>query len=93
MADASVIEGAVDRETVVRVLMASGVVISRQQEGPDGMLVLSKDGYFESKKIPLVVHKKLLHNLARKFSVPMRHFYNPHLIVQGVFNETRDRMP
>ena len=83
MVDASDFEGAVDRETVIRVLKASGVVISNQQNGPAGMLVLAKDGYFDSRRIPQVVHKSMLHFFKRKFAVPIEHFYNPHLIIQG----------
>jgi hypothetical protein len=83
MVEASSVEGAVDRDTVIKVLMASGVVISVQHYGTaPSMLVLSKDGYFESREIPLVVHKRLLHYFKRKFGVEIKHFYNPHLILQ-----------
>jgi len=83
MVDASNIEGAVDRETVISVLKASGVVISKQKDGPPGMLVLAKGGYLESRRIPEVVHKQLLHFFKRKFDIPIANFYNPYLIIQG----------
>jgi hypothetical protein len=83
MVDASDLEGAVDRHTVIRVLKASGVVISNQKNGPAGMLVLAKNGYFESRRIPEVVHKRMLNVFKRKFDIPIEHFFNPHLIIQG----------
>jgi hypothetical protein len=71
---------------VIRVLTAHQVVITTRDGGEDGELVLQKDEYFESTRIPLVVHKKLLRYFSRKFGVPITHFYNPTLIIPERIN-------
>ncbi len=81
---ASNIEGAVDRDTVIRVLNACGVSVSQQQNGEPGMLVLSKGDIFEVLRLPNVIRKRLLFRLQAKFSVPVALFYNPHQICDRI---------
>jgi hypothetical protein len=77
---ASNIEGAVDRDTVIGVLKNNGVSVSKQEGGEEGMLVLAKADYFETRRIPLIVRKTLLRRLERKFGIPLARFYNPNMI-------------
>jgi hypothetical protein len=51
-----------------------------QKDGAPGMLILAKGDYFEPRRIPLVVRKKLLWHFHYKFDIPMASFYNPDLI-------------
>lgn len=77
---ASFIEGAVGRDTVIRVLREHGVSISQQQDGPPGMLVLAKGDVLEARRLPTVCRKNLLRRLERKFNIQLAIFYNPNMI-------------
>jgi hypothetical protein len=78
------IEGAVGRETVIKVLIAHGVSVAIQEGGRDGMVVLAKDTakgtVVEVMRIPQVVRKTLLRHLERRFEIPLTRFYYPHPI-------------
>src|ERR1039457_1696455 len=78
---ASNIEGAVDRDTVIRVLTNNGVSVTQQEDGLEGMLVLAKGEYFETRRIPIVVRKNLLRRFERKFGIPIATFYNPRPVI------------
>lgn len=68
------------RSTVIDVLRLSGVEVQEEEDGPPGMMILAKGDYIETRDIPADCGTKLLHYLARKFDVPIHHFFNPHMI-------------
>ena len=74
---ASNIEGAVDRDTFVQVMTSNGVSISQQEDQPEGMLLIEKGDFFEARRIPVVVRKKLLRRYERKCGIPVSKFYGP----------------
>lgn len=66
-------EGSVGREIVIKVLRSHSVEVSPQQ---DGMYLLVKENLIEERKLHDQIGRKQLHYLARKFDVPIHHFYN-----------------
>jgi hypothetical protein len=69
--------GKVCKKTVLEVLQAHGVGVSKQEGATDGTMVLAKGEILETRVIPDEVGKKLLHYFERRFKVPLHHFYNP----------------
>lgn len=71
-------EGYVDRATVIKVLRAHGVEASLMplKDQPD-MMLLVKGDIIISQKMPPALARKMIQYLARKFNVPVHHFYNP----------------
>jgi len=66
----------VTRDTVIDVLRRHGVAVYPCEPGSD-TLVLVKSDAIEAQLLPAVAGRKLLHYLARKFGVPIHHFFNP----------------
>jgi hypothetical protein len=73
-------EGYVKREIVIDVLRAHGVDVSLR-EGTTDMWVLAKDKIIEVHQLNCYVSRKVLHHFQYKFSIPIHHFYNPHIIL------------
>jgi hypothetical protein len=71
----------VGRATVIDVLRRHGVEVSCDDSGLDntGMVSLFKDGEVDARRLPSEVSRRVLHYLARRFGVPIHHFYNPHM--------------
>jgi hypothetical protein len=71
-------EGYVDRAVVIQVLRAHGVDASLiQVEGQPDMMLLVKGDVILSQTMPPALARKKVHYLARTFTIPVHHFYNP----------------
>ena len=69
-------DGAVDRDTVIRILKEQGVGI--QMEGETAML--SKGMIFEAQNFPPMVHRCVLQYLSRRYDLNYLAFYYPQLL-------------
>lgn len=69
--------GRVCKKTVLEVLHAHRVGVSPQEGATDGTMTLAKGDILETRVVPDDVGKKLLQYFARRFKVPIHHFYNP----------------
>jgi len=69
----------VGRATVIDVLQRHGVEVSCDDGGPaaPGMMILIKADKIDSRKLSGEVSRPVLYYLARLFSIPIHHFYNP----------------
>jgi hypothetical protein len=67
-------EGIVDRATVLHVLRANKVAVSVQQ---GEMFLVVRGDISDIIPIPPDCARKLIHNLSRKFKIPIYQFYNP----------------
>jgi len=68
------IDGTVGREYVLRILQENGVSVAPNSES--GELVLTKDNIIDSRKLPEIVGRRLVHYLSRRFKVHIHLFYN-----------------
>lgn len=76
MADA----GEVGRETVLGVLHAHGVGMSRQEVSRDAQsFTLAKDGVILEVVLYKGVGRRTLHLLQRRLDIPIHHFYHPEM--------------
>jgi hypothetical protein len=71
----------VDRTTVINVLQRHGVEVSLLPGQKDVALFVKGD-IIEVKILPSEAGRKFLHYLARKFDVPVHHFWNPLMAPQ-----------
>ena len=71
--------GIIKREIALYVLRAHGVGAIAQEDSLPDMLVLVKGDILEARRIPEYLGRQLLHYLARKFDIPIHHFYHPEL--------------
>lgn len=72
--------GEVSRETVLGVLDAHGVGVSREEENGDAeSFTLAKDGAVLSVALHKDVGRRVLHSLQRKLGIPIHHFYHPEM--------------
>lgn len=68
----------VSRDVVLAVLTASGVGVSI---GDDGKSILALDEVLEAQFLPPVVARHLVGRLAKKFGIPINHFWHPEMIL------------
>lgn len=72
--------GEVPIEDTLYVLCAHGVEVSRQEQENDDsekMFILNKDDLVEGRNFGGTVGRQVLHQLSRKFDIPIHHFYHP----------------
>lgn len=72
--------GEVDRETVIMVLRANQVQISKLKEDSEAWFVLIKGERVEAQKLPQKVGRKTLQYLQYHFNVPIHYFYHPDMM-------------
>jgi hypothetical protein len=75
----SIEDGDVRCETVIQVLQAHGVSVSRQKDSD--MVIIAKGDVVDVRRLDSLVGRRMLHYLQRKFDIPIHHFYNPHMII------------
>jgi hypothetical protein len=83
--------GGVPLVTVLEVLARHGVHCSRQADDAS-LTVLAKGERIETYQFTDVLYRRILHHLARKYEVPIYHFYNPQMAgvrVEGVEMKVR----
>ena len=73
--------GILKREIAIYVLRAHGVGVIAQQDSLPDMLVLAKGDVLEARRLPEYLGRQLIHYLARKFDIPIHHFYHPELFL------------
>ena len=72
--------GEVSRETVLGVLAAHGVGVSRQEGRGDAQsFTFAKDGVVLSVVLYKYVGRRILHSLQWKLGIPIHHFYHPEM--------------
>lgn len=78
-------EGSVPRATVLEVLKAHGIDLAENAtENPFPTVTaaagVDPKGTLQVHALPDVLDRRMLHYLARKYSVPIHHFYNVDMI-------------
>lgn len=69
--------GDVDLATVIRVLTANEVSVSREENGEKPMYVVAKGEALNVLELPQKVDRRMLQFLQRTYGVPIHQFYNP----------------
>lgn len=73
--------GEVSRETVLEVLVAHGVGVSRKgQNGNAQSFTFAKDGTVLSVVLYEDVGRRVLQSLKRRLDIPIHHFYHPEMV-------------
>ena len=71
--------GVVSREVIIAVLRAHGVDITSQSFNGDEHTTMMKGSIVEVQVFPPTVNRHMVGRLARKFNVPVHHFYHPEV--------------
>lgn len=69
----------IQRQTVLDVLRAHGVDIAEAQVKGQTGHTLVKGEVVESQLLPEIVPRTLLHRFARRFDIPIAHFWHPEM--------------
>jgi len=69
--------GEVPLSQVEIVLRAHGVALSRNGSGESATTTMAKDAVVVAMVLPEFVGRRVLHQLQRKFNIPIHHFYHP----------------
>jgi len=65
--------GSVKKDVALEVLVAHGVSVVHK----GNKVILSKGNVIEVQLFPARLHRRMLHRLARRFDIPIYHFYHP----------------